>query len=142
MSLVDGHLKVARRPITSLGNFAVDYFFNALASIYKNNSIGVILSGTATDGTLGLKAIKANGGITFAQDHSPKFSGMPKSAYESGYADFILPPEEIAKELALLMKFPNASNSARKRTWHYRSVYLLPTWIPMQLKKPGLVSIH
>lgn len=106
MSIVDGHLKLAPREITINGNFAVDYFLTALASVYKNNSIGVILSGTATDGTLGLKAIKAEGGITFVQDNSAKFPGMPKSAHESGYADFILSPERIALELAQLAKIP------------------------------------
>jgi two-component system, chemotaxis family, CheB/CheR fusion protein len=104
MSIVDGHLKLAPRDITANGNFAIDYFLTALASVYKNNSIGVILSGTATDGTLGLKAIKSEGGITFAQDNSAKFPSMPKNAYESGYADFILPPDSIAKELADLAK--------------------------------------
>ena len=59
MSLIDGHLKLALRSVNAMGNFAVDYFLSTLASIYKNNAIGVILSGTATDGTLGLKAIKA-----------------------------------------------------------------------------------
>jgi two-component system CheB/CheR fusion protein len=103
MSLVDGHLKLAPRSVTAIGNFAVDYFLTALASIYKNNAIGVILSGTATDGTLGLKAIKAEGGITFAQDDSAKFPGMPTSAYDSGYVDFLMPPERIAEELARLV---------------------------------------
>ena len=106
MSLVDGHLKLAPRKLSAIGNFAVDYFLKALASIYKNNAIGVILSGTATDGTLGLKAIKAEGGITFAQDDTAKFSGMPRNAYDSGYVDFLLPPEEIAKELARLIHVP------------------------------------
>ncbi len=106
MSLVGGHLKLGPRSLTAIGNFAIDYFLTALASVYQNNSIGVILSGTATDGTLGLKAIKAEGGITFAQDATAKFSSMPKNAYESGYADFILSPENIAKELAQLAKIP------------------------------------
>jgi two-component system CheB/CheR fusion protein len=106
MSLIDGHLKLATRSITAIGNFAVDYFLTALASIYKNNAIGVVLSGTATDGTLGLKAIKAEGGITFAQDNSAKFNGMPQSAYEAGYVDFVLSPEGIAKELARLVHVP------------------------------------
>lgn len=105
MSLVDGHLKLAPRSSTSIGNFAVDYFLTALASIYKNNAIGVILSGTASDGTLGLKAIKAEGGITFAQE-SAEFSGMPDNAFNSGSVDFLLPPEGIAHELALLVKMP------------------------------------
>lgn len=114
MSIVDGHLKLAPRDITVNGNFAIDYFLTALASVYKNNSIGVILSGTATDGTLGLKAVKAEGGITFAQDTSAKFPAMPKSAYESGYADFILPPEGIANELAELVKIPYTVLAADK----------------------------
>ena len=106
MSLVDGHLKLAPRSITSLGNFAVDYFFTALAAIYKNNAVGVILSGTATDGTLGLKAIKAEGGITYAQDETAEFNGMPNNAFESGYVDFRLSPANIALELEQLIKIP------------------------------------
>lgn len=106
MSLIDGHLKLAPRAITSIGNFAVDYFFTALAALYKNNAVGIILSGTATDGTLGLKAIQAEGGITFAQDETAEFSGMPGHAYDSGYVDFRLSPENIARELAQLVKIP------------------------------------
>ena len=106
MSLVDGHFKLSSRDLSANGNFAVDYFFLALASIYKSNSIGIVLSGAATDGTIGLKAIKAEGGITFAQDESAGFSGMPKSAYDSGYADYKLPPEKIAYELQRLGALP------------------------------------
>jgi two-component system, chemotaxis family, CheB/CheR fusion protein len=106
MSLVDGHLKLAPRSITAIGNFAVDYFFTALAAIYKNNAVGIILSGTATDGTLGLKAIQAEGGITFAQDETAEFSGMPGNAYDAGYVDFRLSPENIARELEQLVKIP------------------------------------
>jgi two-component system CheB/CheR fusion protein len=106
LSLTDGHLKLVPRTATTIGNFAVDYFFTSLASTYKNNSIGVILSGNATDGTLGLKAIKAEGGITFAQDDTAKFPGMPKNAYDSGYADFMLSPKNIANELSQLVKIP------------------------------------
>ncbi|WP_133259539.1 CheR family methyltransferase [Pseudochryseolinea flava] len=107
MSIVDGHLKLAPRVVTANGNFAIDYFLTALASVYKSNSVGVILSGTATDGTLGLKAIKAAGGITFTQDHSAQFHSMPKNAREAGYADFCLPPEAIAKELGTWAKTSN-----------------------------------
>ena len=70
-----------------------------LASDLNNRSIGVILSGTASDGTLGLKAIKAEGGITFAQDESAKYDGMPRSAVNAGCVDFVLSPENIAAEL-------------------------------------------
>src|SRR5687767_4480323 len=114
MSLVDGHLKLAPRAVTAIGNFAVDYFLTALASIYKNNAIGVILSGTATDGTLGLKAIKAEGGITFAQNETAKFPGMPTSANDAGVVDFLLSPEEIAKELARLATMSYTALPAEK----------------------------
>jgi two-component system, chemotaxis family, CheB/CheR fusion protein len=106
MSVVDGHLRLAPRTVATIGNFAVDYFLTGLANLYKNNAIGVILSGTATDGTLGLKAIKAEGGITFAQDETAEFEGMPQSALDTGYVDFKLPPEGIAKELERLTKIP------------------------------------
>ncbi|HBE80841.1 MAG TPA: hypothetical protein DDW65_24100 [Firmicutes bacterium] len=81
----------------------IDYFMNSLAEDQGNRAIGVILSGTASDGTLGLKAIKAAGGITFVQDPgTAKYDGMPRHAIAGGDADFVLPPPEIAQELALL----------------------------------------
>ena len=66
----------------------------------------MILSGTATDGTLGLEAIKAEGGITFAQDDSARYDSMPRSAVAAGCVDFVLSPENIAKELARIAKHP------------------------------------
>jgi two-component system CheB/CheR fusion protein len=85
----------------------IDYFFQSLANEEKNRAIGVILSGTGSDGTLGLKAIKAKGGITIAQTQdSAKYSGMPDSAIDSGYVDAILPPNQIAKELIRISKHP------------------------------------
>ena len=66
----------------------------------------MILSGTASDGTVGLEAIKAEGGITFAQDESAKYVSMPRNAVAAGCVDFVLSPEEIAKELARIAKHP------------------------------------
>jgi two-component system CheB/CheR fusion protein len=72
----------------------------------------VILSGTASDGTLGLKAIKDEGGITFAQDEkSAKYSGMPSSAIAAGCVDRVLPPEGIARELARISQHPYVMHS-------------------------------
>lgn len=74
----------------------VDTFFRSIAADQKQNVIGIILSGTGSDGTLGLKAIKENGGLTVVQHpETAKFDGMPKSAASSGFADCILPLEEI-----------------------------------------------
>ncbi len=77
----------------------IDLFFSSLAVVHQNFAVGVVLSGAATDGTLGLKVIKANGGITFAQDDSASFESMPRSAVSSGAVDFILPPEKIPGKL-------------------------------------------
>src|SRR5439155_20984060 len=69
--------------------------------------IGVILSGNGADGTQGLLAIKAAGGITFAQDEkSAKYPAMPGSAITAGCVDFILTPERIARELARIAGHP------------------------------------
>ena len=85
----------------------MDYFFRALAEDTGSKSIGVVLSGTASDGTAGLRAIKAAGGLTFAQDEkSAKFDGMPRSATAAGCVDFTLRPSEIAWELARIGTHP------------------------------------
>ncbi|MGH7453181.1 MAG: chemotaxis protein CheB, partial [bacterium] len=85
----------------------IDHFLRSLAEDQKSRAIGVILSGTASDGALGLKAIKAESGITFAQDEATaKYHGMPRSAIAAGYVDFILPPAAIAQELARTGRHP------------------------------------
>jgi two-component system CheB/CheR fusion protein len=85
----------------------VDYFLKSLAEDIGPRAIGVVLSGTASDGTQGLKAIKAAGGITFAQDEaSAEHFGMPGSAIAAGCVDFVLPPGEIAAELARIVQHP------------------------------------
>jgi two-component system CheB/CheR fusion protein len=95
-----GVLKLLERP--GRENFyPIDSFFTSLAEACNEYAIGVLLSGTGTDGALGLKAIKAEGGITFAQDDSARYHDMPAHAMELGYADLIMPPEKIARQLSL-----------------------------------------
>ena len=84
----------------------IDQFFRALAEDQGDHAIGVVLSGTATDGTLGLEAIKGEGGITFAQDATAQHEGMPHSAIASGCVDFVLPPDEIAREIVRIGQHP------------------------------------
>jgi two-component system CheB/CheR fusion protein len=86
----------------------IDTFFRSLAEWRKSQAIGVVLSGTGTDGTLGLAAIKAEGGIAFAQDQqSAKYPDMPRSASaQFGSADFVLTPAQIARELARIAGHP------------------------------------
>jgi two-component system CheB/CheR fusion protein len=85
----------------------IDQFLTSLAQDLKNLAIGVILSGTGSDGTEGLKAIYAEGGITFAQDEdTAKYPGMPHSALSSGTVNFVLSPGNMAKELTRIGKHP------------------------------------
>lgn len=98
----DGVLHLSPRPEKSKTerNLPIDLFFTSLAAVHQAHAIGVVLSGTASDGTLGLKAIKDNGGITFAQDEdSAAYEGMPNSAARAGVVDFVLTPEDIAAKL-------------------------------------------
>ena len=92
----------------------IDFFFRSLAEEQGQRAIGVILSGTATDGTLGLEAIKAEGGITFAQDNTAQQSSMPQSAVASGCVDFVLSPDEIAREIGRLARHPYVAPDRRK----------------------------
>jgi two-component system, chemotaxis family, CheB/CheR fusion protein len=86
-------------------NTAIDIFLNSLAEDQRDKSIAVILSGTGTDGTKGIAAIKKYGGMVIVQDpESAKFNGMPNSAIESGNADFILAPQLIPEEIIAYLK--------------------------------------
>ncbi len=106
LSISKGILKLEPRKSTRLPQRPIDSFFESLAQDRRERAIGVVLSGTANDGTLGLEAIKAEAGITFAQDDSAKYDGMPRSAVAAGCVDFILSPVEIAKELARIAQHP------------------------------------
>lgn len=85
----------------------IDTFFRSLADECGELAIGIALSGTGTDGTLGVRAIKEAGGTVMVQDEeSAKFSGMPDSAGATGLADYVLPPAEIAGELLKFIRHP------------------------------------
>src|SRR5712671_2856483 len=107
MAIAEGRLRLQPREEGRAGRHPIDYFLRTLAEDQTHRAIGVILSGTDTDGTLGLEAIKSEGGITFAQDaKSAKYDGMPRSATAAGHVDFVLTPKGIAKELALISRHP------------------------------------
>jgi two-component system, chemotaxis family, CheB/CheR fusion protein len=95
-----GVLRVEPRPDVRGPHLPIDHFFRSLAEQRQSSAIGVVLSGTGSDGSLGLEEIKAAGGITFAQDQaSAAHAGMPQSAVHSGCVDLVLPPDRIAHEL-------------------------------------------
>ncbi len=87
---------------------SVDIFFESLASEMQERAVGIILSGTGSDGARGARAIKAEGGYVLAQDpQSAKYDGMPISAINTGNIDLILPPEMIGPELIELLSYPS-----------------------------------
>ncbi|MBI5068229.1 MAG: PAS domain-containing protein [Deltaproteobacteria bacterium] len=95
-----------RRP-----HLPIDFFLQSLAEDRGRQSIGVVLSGNASDGTAGLAAIRAQGGITFAQEPgSARFSAMPQSAVNAGVVDFCLPLPGIGAELCRLARHPYVAN--------------------------------
>ena len=102
LEVLDGALTLVPRKSRSTIHMPIDQFFLSLAERQKEGSIAVVLSGTASDGTLGLRAIKSAGGITFAQDDTARFQSMPRSAIMEGVVDRVLPPIEIARELERL----------------------------------------
>jgi len=105
IAVTDGHIHLIPRSGSSKA-ISIDILFSSLARAQKSRVIGVVLSGSANDGTIGIGEIKSEGGLTFAQDDSAKFTSMPHSAIATGVIDFILSPKEIALELARLSKHP------------------------------------
>lgn len=88
-------------------NLPIDIFFQSLAQEKSKNAIGIILSGTGSDGTLGTRAIKEAGGMIMVQDDiSAKFDGMPRSAIATGLVDYILPSSKIPEALLDYIEHP------------------------------------
>lgn len=100
MSLVDGVLALNTREENH--RMPIDHFMVQLAEKHQTAAIGIVLSGVDSDGTLGLRAIKAGGGVTMVQDESAQFQGMPQSAMAEGVVDMVLSPAGMAKELERL----------------------------------------
>lgn len=107
MALSNGGFQLSPRGGTPGRHLPVNFFMHSLARERKSGAIAIVLSGTGADGTAGMEEIKAEGGITFAQDPATaKYDGMPRSAINSGSADFILAPSHIAKELRRIQHHP------------------------------------
>ncbi len=107
MTIRDHTLHLSSRNESPGGHMTADHFMRSLAEDQGNRAVGVILSGTGSDGTLGMVEIQAHGGITFAQDESTaKYDGMPRSAIAAGCVDYVLPPRDIAHELARIARHP------------------------------------
>ena len=109
ITVAKGRIKVSR-PTNTIGpKPSVDRFFMSLADDRKDWAIGIILSGTGSDGAHGIKAIKAAGGVSIAQDpKSAKYDSMPNAAIRIGRTDLVLPPHEIANQLRSIVQWPRA----------------------------------
>ena len=136
LSMAQGRLKLAPRSRIHGIHRPIDIFFQSLAQDRGAGSIGVVLSGTGSDGTLGLEAIKAEGGITFAQDNSAKHDSMPSSAVAADCVDQILSPAGIAQELARIAKHPYVARHAFETTMS-QTTHLQDSDAPDD-KKPSL----
>ena len=107
MSISNSSLQLEPRGESRGVHMSIDHFMRALAEQQGNHAIGIILSGSGTDGTAGLAEIQAHGGMTFAQDEaSAKYASMPASAVAAGCVDYVLPPKAIAHELARIARHP------------------------------------
>ncbi len=119
LTSTDGVLQLTPRENKIL-NLSIDIFFTSLADVHKEFAVGVVLSGTGSDGTLGLKAIKEHGGISIVQDSaSAAYDSMPQSAVNAGVVDFILAPEKIPTQLLQI-------NSAYKTSHFFKEEEQLP----------------
>lgn len=114
MTIQRGCLRLSPRRLHEAPPMPIDTFFRSLANQQQERAIGIVLSGTGSDGSLGLEAIKGESGITFAQDEtSAKYFGMPGSAIASGSVDFVMAPGEIAKELGRIARHPYVGRPAK-----------------------------
>jgi len=100
MAFLNGALQLLE-PVAPRGQrLPIDYFFRSLATDQHERAIGIILSGTGSDGTLGVRAIKAEGGMVMSQNpESTEYDGMPRSAISTGLVDYVLPPAEMPAQL-------------------------------------------
>jgi len=109
MMVADKTLRLRPREESHGIPMPIDHFMRSVAEEYRERSIGVVLSGSGTDGSLGIAEIQAQGGVTFAQDDvTAKYNSMPRSAVNSGAVDYVLPPKQIARELARIARLPHA----------------------------------
>jgi two-component system, chemotaxis family, CheB/CheR fusion protein len=115
MTLSNGVLKLHDKDRFQVPNNAIDTFMESLAAEKGTKAVGIILSGTGSDGTRGVEAIKKNGGLVIVQDPlTAGFDGMPTSAIQTGHADLVVPPEMIGEELIEYVNDGVETNSLHK----------------------------
>lgn len=112
MIITGGRLNLSAIESSHGLNLPIDIFFRSLAEDLNDRAIGIVLSGTGSDGTRGIRAIKEAGGVVMVQDDTTaKFDGMPRSAIATGLADHVLPPEEMPQKLLNFTRYPQGMES-------------------------------
>ncbi len=105
MTIAAGTLKLLEQE-NGTKHRRIDLFFRSLAEDCGHKGVAVVLSGSGSDGSMGVEAVKADGGITFAQDETAEHGHMPRNAIATGCVDFVLPPAAIARELTRIARHP------------------------------------
>jgi two-component system, chemotaxis family, protein-glutamate methylesterase/glutaminase len=101
----DATLSLTESELVHFVRPSADRLFESLAASYRDRAIAVVLSGTGSDGSMGIRAIKSTGGTVIVQDEkTAEFAGMPAAAMATGDVDFVLPLEEIASTLITLVR--------------------------------------
>jgi two-component system CheB/CheR fusion protein len=117
MTIFHGQLFLTEKDATRGLNLPIDIFFMSLAQDQAEKAIAVILSGTGSDGTRGIRAIKENDGMIIVQEPtSAKFDGMPNSAISTNLVDYVLPPEQMPRELLKFILHPHIAKSPQAAT--------------------------
>lgn len=113
MTLSNDHIHLEEKVDRHKLNLPIDIFFRSLAMDAQKDAIAVILSGTGSDGTRGIRSIKEHGGMVMVQDdQSAKFDGMPRSSIATGLADFIIPPDKMPEALLEYIRYPHIDTNS------------------------------
>ncbi len=105
MLVSDGRIALTSSAFVHFTRPSIDLLFESVAADFGDRAIGVILTGTGRDGSMGIKAIKERGGTTMAQDESTsEHFGMPQAAIATGAVDFVLPVQDIAPAIVALIR--------------------------------------
>lgn len=114
LTIFHGKLLLSEQDHSRGINLPIDVFLRSLAEDAGEKSVAIILSGTGSDGTRGVRSIKEYGGMVMVQDEeSAKFDGMPKAAASTGLCDFILPPEKMPVQLLAYVKHPHMVKASK-----------------------------
>lgn len=139
LSAIDSHLRLTPLEAKRSDRAPVDHFFRTLADSFDGNAVAVILTGTGSDGALGVRRIRERGGIVIAQDPvEAEFDGMPRSAIDTGVVDIVLPVGAIPRRILELEETqPRVAGLAQPRTAEETEGELLPRVLTLVRTRTG-----